>query len=338
NKSLIEALQKRFTGVNQENDLIRIQRTEGTFVHREGNRADQIDYGIRQLFAFAMREYPSMPREPKEEDLLQQPRAHAVPSVLHCFADLASDLGFASDEITALKQLGTDARRTYPRSRPILVTSGPGVALYVRCGKPRCRSSKADRNLLFVDHLHDTRQDQGDSITSFFVRKSVYLAFFGRPSRMESTANMNEDMEDADSVLSYYRRQDRSQSQESSGVSQAGGQSQPSSVQEERRQGQRRQEQRRQEQRRQEQRRQEQLRQEQLRLEEELQRRLEEERLERERRAQLRQEQLRQEQLRLEEDLQRSLEEERLEREKRAQDQHEQEKVEIQFKVWERHY
>ncbi|PVH67510.1 hypothetical protein DL98DRAFT_662597 [Cadophora sp. DSE1049] len=117
---------------------------------------------------------------------------------------------------------------------------------------------------------------------------------------MESTANMNEDMEDADSVLSYYGRQDRGQSQESSGVSQAGGQSQPSSVQEERRQEQRRQEQRRQEQRR--------------------------------------QEQLRQEQLRLEEDLQRSLEEERLERERRAQDQHEQEKVEIQFKVWERHY
>ncbi|PVH68797.1 hypothetical protein DL98DRAFT_662003 [Cadophora sp. DSE1049] len=198
NKSLIEALQKQFTGMNQEDSLIRIQRTEDT------------------------------------------------------------DLGFASDEITALKQLGTDARRTYPRSRLILVTSGPGVALSVRYGKPRCRSSKADRNLLFIDHLHNTRQDQGDGITSFFVRKSVYLTFFSRPSRIESTTNINKDIEDADSALSYYRRQDRGQSQEPSGVNQAGGQWQPSSVQEERRQEQRRQEQ-------------------------ELQRRLEQERLEQER-------------------------------------------------------
>ncbi|XMA20304.1 hypothetical protein WAI453_013095 [Rhynchosporium graminicola] len=146
-----------------------------------------------------MREYPSMPRERKREDLLQQLRAHAVPSVLHCFADLASDLGFASDEIKALKQLGTDTRRTCPRSRPILVTSGPGIALSVRCGKPRCRSFEADRNLLFIDHLHDTRQDQGDSIISFYVRKSVYLVFFGKPSGMDNAANIGEDTDNIES-------------------------------------------------------------------------------------------------------------------------------------------
>ncbi|XMA20305.1 hypothetical protein WAI453_013096 [Rhynchosporium graminicola] len=33
NASLIEALQKRFTGMNQEDGLIRIQRTEDAFVH-----------------------------------------------------------------------------------------------------------------------------------------------------------------------------------------------------------------------------------------------------------------------------------------------------------------
>ncbi|CZS92452.1 uncharacterized protein RAG0_03004 [Rhynchosporium agropyri] len=46
NTSLIEALRKRFTGVNQEDGLIKIQRTEDAFVHWEGNHADQIDYGI----------------------------------------------------------------------------------------------------------------------------------------------------------------------------------------------------------------------------------------------------------------------------------------------------
>ncbi|KAG4420625.1 hypothetical protein IFR04_006215 [Cadophora malorum] len=351
NKSLIEALQKRFTGVKQDDGLIKIQRTEGTFMHGKGNRAGQIDYGIRQLFAFAMREYPFIPREPEKEDLLlQQPRAHADPSVLHCFADLASDLGFASDEITALQRLGTAAKRTYPRSRPILVTSGSGVAPARRCGKPRIQSFKADRNLLFVYHLHDTRQDQGDGITSFFVRKSVYLAFFGRPSGMGNAANMGEhmadpedpedpeDTEDADSVLSYYHRQDRDQSQETSGIDQNGGQSQTSTAQEERRQ------------------------------EQELQERLEQERIERvmsdheklmqrirgrqrlgqeieeqRRQEQLRQEEeRRQEQLRQEEELKRRLNEEQLQREhlrqeRQAEDEHEQEKVEIRFKVWKRH-
>ena len=337
NKSLIEALQKRFTGVKQDDGLIKIHRAEGTFMHGKGNRADQIDYGIRQLFAFAMREYPFIPRESEKEDLLlQQPRAHADPSVLHCFADLASDLGFASDEITALQRLGTAAKRTYPRSRPILVTSGSGVAPARRCGKPRIQSFKADRNLLFVYHLHDTRQDQGDGITSFFVRKSVYLAFFGRPSRIGNAANMGEhtadtedpeDTEDADSVLSYYHRQDRDQSQETSGVDQNGGQPQTSTAQEERRQ------------------------------EQELQRRLEQERLERvtsdherlmqsirarQRLGQEIEEQRRQEQLRQEEELKRRLDEEQLQREflrqkRQAEDQHEQEKVEIHFKVWKRH-
>ncbi|CZT07754.1 uncharacterized protein RCO7_10310 [Rhynchosporium graminicola] len=361
NASLIEALQKRFTGVNQEDGLIRIQSKEDTFVHWEGNRADQIDYGIRQLFAFAMREYPSMPRERKGKDLLQQPRARAVPSVLHCFADLASDLGFASNEIKALKQLDTDTRRTYPRSRPILVTSGPGVALSVRCGKPRCRSFEADRNLLFIDHLHDTRQDQGDGITSFYVRKSVYLAFFGRPSETDNATNMGEDTEDADSVLSYYHRQDRDQYQETSGVDQNGGQTQASTAQEERRQEQRRQEQELQRRLEQERLNQERLDQETLELE-----RLERELLERERleqaelervklqerlnydalkRKELEQEkreQQRQEQLRQEEELQTVLEEERLQRERLerdrlVQDQHEQEKVEIRFKEWKGH-
>ncbi|KAL5325404.1 hypothetical protein ACEPPN_006529 [Leptodophora sp. 'Broadleaf-Isolate-01'] len=318
NKSLIEALRKRFTGVNQEDGLIRIQIAEDTFIRRGGSRADQIEYGIRHLFTFAMREYPSMPREPDKENLVQKPRAHAVPAVLRCLADLASELGFDSDEIKAMQRLGTDARQTYPQSRPILVTSGPGVALADRCGTPRVQSHEADRNLLFVDHLHDTRQDQGDGITSFFVRKSVYLAFFGRPSGMGNAANMDEDTEDEESVLSYYHRQDRGQSQETSGAdqtggqsqetsgadrtggqsqetsgaNQTGGQSQATSAQEERRQEQRRQEQ-------------------------ELQRRLEQERVEQER---LDQERLDQERLerekweRLQQELKQNLERENLKR------------------------
>ncbi len=43
-------------------------------------------------------------------------------------------------------------------------------------------SYEADKEFLFIDHFDDTKEEQGEGITSFFIRKSVYLDFFGRPS------------------------------------------------------------------------------------------------------------------------------------------------------------
>ncbi|KAH6670148.1 hypothetical protein B0J14DRAFT_112537 [Halenospora varia] len=189
-KSIIDTLQRRFSGVNQEGSYIKVQITEDTFIRRPGTRVDQIDFGVRHLFAFAMRDYPYIPRELEKQNPLKKPRARADPAVLRRLADLASEVGFESPEISALKEHpNTGVTRDYPQSGPILVTSGPGVALGDRCGTPRDRSYEEDRNFLFLDHLHDERQIQGEGITSFFVRKSVYLAFFGRPSRVGTAAN-----------------------------------------------------------------------------------------------------------------------------------------------------
>ncbi|OBT41066.1 hypothetical protein VE00_10291 [Pseudogymnoascus sp. WSF 3629] len=69
--------------------------------------------------------------------------------------------------------------RNTDQSCPALVsdgldTSGP------RCGFPDEEAHARDRSFLYINNLHADQEEQGESITSFFVRRSVYFAFFGR--------------------------------------------------------------------------------------------------------------------------------------------------------------
>ncbi|KAH8722885.1 hypothetical protein GQ44DRAFT_729276 [Phaeosphaeriaceae sp. PMI808] len=53
-----------------------------------------------------------------------------------------------------------------------------------RCGVPKPKGQEQDKLSLFLDRLHDTNEQQCPEITSFFVRKSVYFAFWGKPARI----------------------------------------------------------------------------------------------------------------------------------------------------------
>ncbi|KAH8799388.1 hypothetical protein F5884DRAFT_686783, partial [Xylogone sp. PMI_703] len=181
--SVCETLARSYSGKNQREGHVKIQVTEDSFLDRAGTPAECVDLGIRQLVALAMRHYPDMPADPVEEDLVQKAAAKADPAVLRSLANLAYDLGFDTPQIRSLKQDPgvRTTRRDSSSSPPPLVTSGPGVALSHRSGIPRQRAYEEDRDSLFINHLHNEQQHQGEGITSFFVRKSVYLAFFGRP-------------------------------------------------------------------------------------------------------------------------------------------------------------
>ena len=69
----------------------------------------------------------------------------------------------------------------------MLVTDGPGETKDRRYGFPGIRDYEADQKFLFIDHLYDPKEEQGEGITSFYVRKFVYLDYFGRP---QSTATI----------------------------------------------------------------------------------------------------------------------------------------------------
>jgi hypothetical protein len=53
-----------------------------------------------------------------------------------------------------------------------------------RCGIPERGAYETDKSSVFIDKLHNT-SGNCDEMTSFFVRRSVYFAFFGKPDHSE---------------------------------------------------------------------------------------------------------------------------------------------------------
>ena len=181
-KTLSSTLQCIFVA-NEERPQA-VQVTESEFVSRSVSCHDQVELGCRQLYAFAMRYSYDVPKELTGKNLLARHKLKADENVLSAFANLADRLGFVSPEITCLRRESPVDSLNYSsnRSKPLLVTDGPGESKKHRCGLPRRENYEADREFLFIDNLHDRSKEQGDSITSFFVRKSVYSSFYGTPS------------------------------------------------------------------------------------------------------------------------------------------------------------
>lgn len=154
----------------------------------------------------------------KKKKLLAKARIQKADEVSSSeFAVLADRLGFQSEEILALKQRSSDrdiardallrARKpdryeyndsdleshieqivrlfatakplVVEQSRPALVSDGLDAA-GARCGFPDEEAHARDSKSLYITSLHAEREEQGESITSFYVRRSVYFAFFGR--------------------------------------------------------------------------------------------------------------------------------------------------------------
>ncbi|KAL5352248.1 hypothetical protein ACLOAV_002195 [Pseudogymnoascus australis] len=190
NVQISHAFKQLFSPVDQQDGRVRItdgqakiQVAENAFVYGQGTRGDQVDLGYRQIIAYAMRHFADMPKEPVKEDRVMQPAAMADRAVLRRFADLADQLGFTSPRIKHLQLYpAAFAEQTLPSEHPPLVTSGSGVGIAHRCGTPLRPKFNEDRKFWFINHLHDEREQQGKGITNFFVRKQVYLAFFGWPT------------------------------------------------------------------------------------------------------------------------------------------------------------
>ena len=105
------------------------------------------------------------------------------------FAALADRLGFASIEITSLKDWDEgDVNIPSDRAQPSFVTAEPGELDKRRSGRPFDLAYEQSRNALFLDGVHSANQSQGRGITAFFVRRSTYLAFLGHLSFPGQTA------------------------------------------------------------------------------------------------------------------------------------------------------
>ena len=143
--------------------------------------AQQIAFGYRSLIVFAMKNYRRLPKKPSGKELLAKPIVEVDKTLLCEFANLARNLGFNSPEINEMQSF-TGLANTETASVhivPLLVADGPGVPKKNRSGMPYVQEYNNERELLSLDHLHLNTEEVGEGITSFFVRKDIYLSFFG---------------------------------------------------------------------------------------------------------------------------------------------------------------
>lgn len=188
---VFECMQDKFTGANQLDGHVKIQVGYHAWTYVPGGIAEQKDLGCRQIYAYAMRNYPYMQREASKPNILTRATAKADNAVVTHFADIAYQLGFRSDEIIALRQCTAlePAPEDYSRSTRPAVRTVLDLPIAERCGVPRIPAYEEARDSLFINHLHDERQ--GEGVTPFFVRQSIYFAFFGRPETYD--ANKDDD-------------------------------------------------------------------------------------------------------------------------------------------------
>ena len=211
-------LKHYFSDKNQQNNTCIVQISESKFVTRPGSATDRLDLGYRQIWLSAMREYKCIPPRPKKvtRDVVAKPTLNENELASSRFANLAYRLGFETNQIRKLAQRSGDreiARNALLKARnqkqflydsSIFEESVQSIVKFFnlateipveeeanmvskvrylhdprqRCGLPRDRDYQDDRSVLFLDRIHDGKRKES-GITPFFVRRSVYLAFFG---------------------------------------------------------------------------------------------------------------------------------------------------------------
>jgi hypothetical protein len=216
-ETVSSALERIFSDANQETDRCIIQQSESNFISIPGNKSDRLELGVLQIWISAMRDYLEMPPDNDDDTLVAKPRSQPHERIAYGFASLAYRLGFESEEIRNQIQRSPDeeiARKALLKARDPTRYKYDDTAFanfveqmvrffstaekredetmmdfecypktLKRKGIPQTGIYKADKSSLFLEKLHSIREDQSDEVTSFFVRRSVYFAFFGKPDR-----------------------------------------------------------------------------------------------------------------------------------------------------------
>ena len=188
-QTLFTALGEAYT--QRETQVVQTSATTVRF--ETGSRSYCMRLAYLGLFAIAMQDYRDLPKASGEKILKEMPRAKADREVLQRFASFAYLLGFNSPEIKMLRGDSEHPSLTdAPELIPITVTTGPGENIKRRCGLPRMNTFREDKNYLYLDNLFREQDETGEGITSFFVLKSWFMAFFGSwPGRASSTESSN---------------------------------------------------------------------------------------------------------------------------------------------------
>ncbi|KAF2844516.1 hypothetical protein T440DRAFT_436373 [Plenodomus tracheiphilus IPT5] len=182
-ESVGNALKRTFHDPDETHDSYSIQLSELEFAQRPGSAADRLDFGYRQTWISAWRNHEKI-----EDELLATVAMKASEQTLYVGA-LAHRLGFE----TRIEERDIARASEKPPKR---------------CGIPRVQDHRRDQPLLFADKLH---YGNGSGVTSFFVRRSVYLAFFGDP--FPSKRDKEEQGQGQEQEQGYEQKQEHEQEQ-----------------------------------------------------------------------------------------------------------------------------
>ena len=194
------ALKQSFRADEKDSQYV-IEVASGVIHQAPVPMEDRFDLARRQLWLYAMRNFKRLPQPRRKGGrnlLAKADLEHADETALYEFAVLARRLGFSSSEI---EHLGTHlSPQRDPKPNPFATTAQRPAR---RCGLPSEDSYKRDAPLLFIQNMHREFSDQ--EITSFFVRRSVYLAFFG-PCQFDFTISIGEKPKTTvETALALYR-------------------------------------------------------------------------------------------------------------------------------------
>lgn len=116
----------------------------------------------------------------KEKELLTRHTINTNRTILREFADLIERLNFESSEIIALKKYlyARNTRNLLEKFKSLLVTNSVGVKKKQRYKLSSVKEYLKDSKSLFINYLYNVDKKQNKSIIFFFVRKSIYSAFF----------------------------------------------------------------------------------------------------------------------------------------------------------------
>jgi len=119
-------------------------------------------------------------RNLKEKELLTRHTTNVDRTMLREFVNLIERLSFESSKIIDLKKhfYARNARNLLENFKSLLVTNDVRMKKKRRCELSNVKKYLKDSESLFINHLHNVDEKQGESITSFFVRKFIYSTFF----------------------------------------------------------------------------------------------------------------------------------------------------------------
>lgn len=211
-ETIRSGLELSFSNADDEQDVCLVQTSGSLLRSIPVSGTGRFNVAYRVLWLYALREYPDMPAVPQRK--LAGPSTGQVNErVLFEFASLAHKLGFRSEQIKTLLERDPDreiARRLLLTAREpdrfrfhdlegsvtdimkLIHSAHPicdsemidednlkDAGTPLRSGKPKLSDHLRDKPYLFLDTMHKDVVC-GSAVTSFFIQRSTYFAFFGK--------------------------------------------------------------------------------------------------------------------------------------------------------------